>query len=62
MFTIYVVDRANQILSFAYPSQDEADAAADRWESIGADVYKDRIKAVLAKDEFDRRMRAQLVR
>lgn len=59
MHTIYVIDRANQLLSYGYPTKDEADDAYDRFEAAGFDVYTDRIQAVLAKDDFDRRTRAK---
>lgn len=59
MQTIYVIDRANQLLSYGYPTKDEADDAYDRFEAAGFDVYTDRIKAVLAKDAYHFRMRAQ---
>lgn len=62
MFTIYIVDRANQILGYAYPTQEEADDAADRFEAAGCDVFLDRLQACLNKDRYDSMQRRQAVR
>ncbi len=54
-FGIYIIDRANQIKEEVYPTREEADDAADRWEAAGHDVYTDRLAAMLEKDAYDHR-------
>lgn len=53
-FTIYIVDRANQLVVEHYPTQDAADSAFDKWEAGGHDVYEDGQKAALAKLAYGR--------
>jgi hypothetical protein len=52
-FSIYILDRANQIKQEAYPTKAEADEAYDRWEAAGHDVYTERLAAILEKDAYD---------
>jgi hypothetical protein len=60
MFTIYIVDRANQLSQQTFGRQEDADAATDRWEAVGGcEVYTNRLAAVLAKDGYDRFTRRQ---
>lgn len=60
MFTIYIVDRANQLSQQTFGRQDDADAATDQWEAVGGcEVYTNRLAAVLAKDDYDRFIRRQ---
>ena len=59
MYTIYVIDRANQLLAYAYPTKDDAYEASDRFEAAGCDVFTDRTQAVLNKDSYDRFLRRQ---
>lgn len=60
MFTIYIVDLANQVKQESYDSQDDADDAADRWEALGADIFLSRLQAVLHADAYARRTRSRL--
>ena len=63
MFTIYIVDRANQIWEQTFETEDEAYGAADAWEAIGGcDIYTNRLQACLAKDKYDRFLRNQQYR
>ena len=56
MFTIYIIDRANQFTVEHHATQEQADDASDRWEAGGHDVYTDRMRATLAMDRYARRM------
>lgn len=57
MFTIYIVDRANQVKRESYSTQEAADDAVDRWEALGADIFLDRLQAVLNADAYARHAR-----
>lgn len=59
MFTIYILDCANQLKTEVYDSQDAADDAADRWEAQGCDIFINRLYAMFAKDDYDRRQKNQ---
>ncbi len=56
MYTIYIIDRANQFHVEHHATQEQADGASDRWEAGGHDVYTDAQRAALARDRFARRM------
>lgn len=56
MYTIYIIDRANQFHTEHYPTQEQADDASDAWEAGGHDVYTDRMRATLAMDRYARHM------
>ena len=56
MYTIYIIDRANQFHVEHHATQEQADDASDRWEAEGHDVYSDRMRALLAMDRYARRM------
>ena len=63
MFTIYIVDRTNQITQQTFGRQEDADAATDHWDAIGGcEVYTNRLAAVLAKDSYDRFIQRQAQR
>jgi len=58
MYTIYIIDRANQLSQQTFARQEDADDASDRWEEVGGcEVFTDRTRAVDCKDRYDRRMR-----
>jgi len=50
--TIYIIDRAGQYRAESYLTEEEKNLAADHWESLAANVYNDRIHALL---EYDRK-------
>jgi hypothetical protein len=63
MYTIYIIDRANQISQQTFATQQQADNASDRWEEVGGcEVFTDRTRAIDCKDRYNRRMRAQSMR
>jgi hypothetical protein len=63
MYTIYIIDRANQLSQQTFSRQQDADDASDRWEEVGGcEVFTDRTRAIDCKDRYDRRMRAQSMR
>ena len=54
IYSIWVLDRANQLTQYDYSSQLLADNASDAFESDGHDVFTDRLRACLAKDRYAR--------
>ena len=53
-YSIWVLDRANQLTQYDYSSQLLADNASDTFEADGHDVFTDRLRACLAKDRYAR--------
>jgi len=63
MYTIYIIDRANQFSQQTFATQEQADDASDRWEDVGGcEVFTDANKAMDCKQRYERRMRAQSLR
>ena len=56
MYTIYIIDRANQFHVEHHSTQEQADDSSDRWEAGGHDVYTDRTRALLAMDRYARHL------
>lgn len=58
MFTIYIIDRANQFSQQTFATQEQADDASDRWEAVGGcDVFTNEQRALDCKDRYDRMLR-----
>ena len=53
-YSVYVLDRANQVTEYKYSSQMAADDASDIFEADGHDVFSDGHKAALARDRYAR--------
>jgi hypothetical protein len=53
-YSVWVLDRANQLTEYKYSSQLEADNASDTFEADGHDVFTDGHRAALARDRFTR--------
>jgi hypothetical protein len=49
--TIYIIDRAGQYRQESYLTAEEKYLAADRWDSLGADIYQDQVQSLV---EFDK--------
>lgn len=54
MYTIYIIDRANQFSVEHHSTQQQADDSSDAWEAGGHDVFTDRMRALLAMDRYAR--------
>lgn len=54
VYSIWVLDRANQLTQYNYSSQLLADNASDIFESNGHDVFTDGLRAALARDRYAR--------
>lgn len=54
VYSIWVLDRANQLTQYNYSSQLLADNASDAFEADGHDVFTDGLRAALARDRYDR--------
>ena len=54
IYSIWVLDRANQLTQYDYSSQLLADNASDIFEADGHDVFTDRLRASLARDRYAR--------
>ena len=48
--TIYIIDRAGQYRQESYLTAEEKYLAADRCDSLGADIYQDQVQSLV---EFD---------
>lgn len=58
MFTIYIIDRANQFSQQTFATQEAADNASDQWEAVGGcEVYTNADRAMNAKLAYERRLR-----
>lgn len=53
-FSVFVLDRANQLTEYKYSSQAMADDASDYFEAQGHDVFTDGQRAALARDRYAR--------
>ena len=49
--TIYIIDRAGQYRQESYLTAEEKYLAADRWDSLGADIYQDRVQSLVEYDK-----------
>jgi hypothetical protein len=58
-YSLWIVDRANQISQRDYSTASEADTAYDFYESGGNDVYTERLAACLARDAYAKRQERQ---
>lgn len=54
IYSIWVLDRANQLTEYKYSSQHEADNASDYFEADGHDVFSNGLRAALARDRYAR--------
>lgn len=54
IYSVWVLDRANQLTEYKYSSQHEADNASDAFEADGHDVFESGTKAAMARDRFAR--------
>lgn len=54
IYSIYVLDRANQLTEYKYSSQLDADNASDDFEAQGHDVFSNMTRAIEARDRYAR--------